>query len=94
MARIEHAAAAVVLLVAFVADLRFVVPVVGVLLLVHAAMTRSRVGAVEAALLGVSSVCFLLGSEVAAWALALLAAALCGVVVARPGRAVGASRSY
>lgn len=84
MARLEHAAAAVILLVAFVTDLRWIVPAVAVLLVVHAWMTRSSVRMVEAGLLAVSSIAFGLGNEVAGWAIALVAAFLCGVAVAKP----------
>jgi hypothetical protein len=90
MARIEHAAAAIVLLLAFVADLRWIVPVVAVLLVAHAWLTRSSVRMVEAGLLAVSSIAFGLGNEFAAWAIALGAAVLCGVAVAKPD-AVAAS---
>jgi hypothetical protein len=84
MARIEHAVAAVVLLFAFVTDLRWIVPVVAVLLVAHAWMTRSSVRGVEAALLAASCVGFGLGSEFVGWTLALVAAVLCGVAVAKP----------
>lgn len=84
MARLEHAAAAVILLLAFVTDLRWIVPVVAVLLVVHAWMTRSSMRMVEAGLLAVSSIAFGLGNEVLGWGVALTAAVLCGVAVAKP----------
>lgn len=95
MARIEHAAIAIVLLVGFVADLRFVVPcALGVLLWW---MLRHRAERVEAAigavLLAVASIAFVRDAEVAAWALTLTVAVLAGVIAARPtarGRSVGA----
>lgn len=81
MARVEHAAVAVVILIAFVTDLRFVVPVLIVVLLAWAVRyTADRIAAaVGAAILAAASVAFVAGSEVAAWTLALGAAVLAGV---------------
>jgi hypothetical protein len=86
MVRVEHAAVAIVLLVAFVADLRFVVPVaLGVLLWWTVRHRVERVEmAVGAALLAASSIAFAFDSEVAAWALTLTVAVLAGVSAARP----------
>jgi hypothetical protein len=91
MARLEHAVAAVVLLVAFVTDLRWIVPAVGVLLVVHAWMTRSSVRMIEAGLLAVASLAFGLGNEFLGWGIALAAAVLCGVAVAKPDAVSAAS---
>jgi hypothetical protein len=86
MRRLEHAAIAVVLLIAFVADLRFVIPVVlGVLVWWLVRHRADRVeSAIGVALLAASSIAFLAGNEVAAWSFALAAAVLAGVEVARP----------
>src|SRR3954447_3163959 len=93
MARLEHAAIAVALLVAFVADLRFVVPVVlGVLVwwtVRHAAERTITGGA--ALLLAGSTIAFAFDAEVLAWALALTVAVSAGISAARP-RSAGASR--
>jgi hypothetical protein len=85
MARLEHAVVAVVLLVAFVADLRLVVPIVAVLLAAHAVVTRRRIQIVEAALLVLASLAFAVDREVAAWTLTLAAAVLCGIAVSATG---------
>jgi hypothetical protein len=86
--RIEHAAIAIVLLVAFVADLRFMVPVV---LVVLAAWAVRHVGdrtlaAIGAGALGIASLSFLAGNEIAAWAVVLAVAVLAGVSAFGPAR--------
>ncbi|MEA3055838.1 MAG: hypothetical protein QOD30_1270 [Actinomycetota bacterium] len=86
MARLEHAAIAIVLLVGFVADLRFVVPcVLGVVLWW---MIRHRADRVESAigvvLLAASTVAFGAGNEVLAWACTLAVAVGAGVIATRP----------
>ena len=95
MHRLENAGIAAVLLLAFVADLRFVVPLVAVVLVVRAVLGRAELLArgIDVALLAGSSLSFLLGNEVAAWALALATAVLAGVEAGRPsarGRSAGA----
>ena len=86
MRRLEHAAIALTLLVAFIADLRFVVPVVlGVLVWWLVRHRADRVeSAIGVALLAASTVSFAAGNEVAAWSFALATAVLAGVEVARP----------
>lgn len=85
MARVEHAAVAVIILVAFVADLRLVVPTLAVLL-AGAVLTKriARTTVLEVALLATASGAFLLDGEVLAWAAALAAAAVAGLRVAAP----------
>ena len=86
MRRLEHAAIALTLLVAFIADLRFVVPIVlGVLVWWLVRHRADRIeSAVGVALLAASTIAFAFGNEVAAWSFALAAAVLAGVEVARP----------
>ena len=86
MARLEHAAIAVILLVGFVADLRWVVPcALGVALwwLVRhrADRVESTVGVV---LLAASSLAFAAGNEVLAWTCTLAVAVGAGVIATRP----------
>ena len=86
MRRIDHGIVAIVLFLAFFADLRFVVAALVVVLAAWAVwrpIDRMLAGA-GAALLAASSLAFLLGGEVAAWALALTVAVLAGVSAARP----------
>jgi hypothetical protein len=95
MARLEHAAIAIVLLVGFVADLRFVVPcVLGIVLWW---MVRHRADRVESAigvvLLAGSTLAFAGGNEVLAWTCTLAVAVGAGVIATRPTareRSVGA----
>ena len=86
MARVEHAAIAIILLVAFVADLRFLVPVLAVLLAARAVLRVSDrfESTAAAALLGAASVAFVVGNELAAWVLVITVAVLSGVVAGRP----------
>jgi hypothetical protein len=85
MTRIERVAVAAIVLVAFVTDLRFVIPVVAALLAVRAWQSSTWFEAgIGVALLVASSLSFLFGNEVAAWALALAVAVLAGVSAARP----------
>lgn len=80
MARLEHAAIATVLLVAFVADLRIVVPAVTAVVVAGVALRHGgRAGLADVALLAVSCGAFLLGNEVAAWTTALAAAVVSGL---------------
>jgi hypothetical protein len=86
MARVEHAAIAVILLVGFVADLRWVVPtVLGValwwLIRHRADRVESTIGVV---LLAASSLAFAAGNEVLAWACTLAVAVGAGVIATRP----------
>jgi hypothetical protein len=86
MARLEHAAIALVLLFSFVADLRVVAPIalgVAVWWLVrhHANRFECVAGIV---LLALATLEFQTGSEVAAWALTLTVAVGAGVIAARP----------
>lgn len=96
MARLGHAAVAIVLLVSFVADLRLIVPIVAVLLGAHGLVTRRRIRIVGAALLVLASLAFAADREVAAWTLTLAAAVVCGLAVSAtggsaPGRRVAGS---
>ncbi|HVM55634.1 MAG TPA: hypothetical protein VM262_20785 [Acidimicrobiales bacterium] len=85
MARVEHAAVAVIILVAFVADLRLVVPTLAVLLAAAVLTKRiARTTVLEVALLATAGGAFLLDGEVLAWAAALAAAAVAGLRVAAP----------
>jgi hypothetical protein len=86
MARLEHGAIAIVLLVGFVADLRWVVPtVLGVVLWW---LIRHRADRVESTfgvvLLAGSSLAFAAGNEVLAWACTLAVAVCAGVIATRP----------
>ena len=95
MARVEHAAITVVILVAFVADLRVVAPMlVGVFIVWAVRHERDRVAAsAGAAILSMSTIAFETDNEVVAWALALGVAVLAGVSAVGPTakgrRAVG-----
>ena len=86
MARLEHAAIAIVLLVGFVADVRWVVPcALGIVLwwlIRHRAdRAESTIGVV---LLAASSLQLAAGNEVAAWACTLAVAVGAGVIATRP----------
>ena len=86
MRRIDHGIVAIVLFLAFFADLRIMVGALVVVLVAWAVwrpIDRTLAGA-GAALLAASSAAFLLGSEVAAWSLALAVAVLAGISAARP----------
>lgn len=86
-ARLAEAILAVALLVAFVGDLRFLVPATAVALVLGAAMGRLRRQAIVGAVaLGAATLLLAIGSEVAAWAvvLAVVAAAGLGATTGAP----------
>jgi len=77
--RLAEAIVAVALLVAFVADLRFLIPVTAAALVVGAVAGHLRRQAIiGAGALGLATVLMATGSEVAAWALVLAVAAAAG----------------
>ena len=86
MARLEHAAIAVILLFGFVADLRWIVPcALGVALWW---LIRHRADRVESTigvlLLAGSSLAFAASNEVLAWTCTLAVAVGAGVIATRP----------